>query len=147
MASDIWCLGALIIRIFTNKTVLEDNTLGALLDQAKLDGAIPSAWREYWDTAPLRERSDQIMPENADVEWTQRRDGFMQKNPDFDAAEVDLLIPLLRRMVAGDPDACPSADEVIAHPWFVDGRLEQAPNHDTSATAQDEHASSLKQTA
>ncbi|RDX51111.1 kinase-like protein [Lentinus brumalis] len=122
MAGDIWCLGALILRLFTGEWILHDTSPACLLEQAKLDGVIPAAWREYWDTvAYLRDRSDQVTHENADVGWSKRRDYFMQKNPNVDVAEVELLISLLRRMLATEPEMRLSADEVLTYPWFAEG--------------------------
>lgn len=65
--------------------------------------------------------TDQVTHENADVGWSKRRDYFMQKNPNVDVAEVELLISLLRRMLATEPEMRPSADEVLTHPWFAEG--------------------------
>ncbi|TFK82426.1 kinase-like protein [Polyporus arcularius HHB13444] len=121
-AGDVWALGVLIFGLFTGESILNGTTLRCLADQAKLDGTIPPAWREYWDTdASLRDQSDQVTPENADAEWSRRRDRFIQKNPNIEVAEVDLLISLLRWMLKADPDARPTADEVLAHPWFAYG--------------------------
>ncbi len=47
-----------ILRLFTGEWILHDRSPACLLEQAKLDGVIPAAWREYWDTvAYLRDRS------------------------------------------------------------------------------------------
>ncbi|TFK86148.1 kinase-like protein [Polyporus arcularius HHB13444] len=135
MAGDIWSLGALIVRLFTGQWILHDTSSACLLEQAKLDGVIPAAWRHYWDTvAYLRDRTAQVTPENADVEWSTRRDYFMQKNPNVDRAEVDLLISLLRRMLSADPQSRPSADEVLTHPWFADALAEAAQHDDLCPT-------------
>ncbi|KAI0720023.1 hypothetical protein C8T65DRAFT_736196 [Cerioporus squamosus] len=69
MVGDIQCPGALIVRLFTGQSILYDTSRACLLEQAKFDGVIPAAWRNYWDSvAYLRDRSDQVTPENADVE-------------------------------------------------------------------------------
>ncbi|RDX57206.1 kinase-like protein [Lentinus brumalis] len=121
MAGDIWCLGALIIKLFTDQLIIRDPTIRYLLQQAMLDGVIPPAWRDYWDSVEyLRSKSDQISPEKADADWLRRRAYFMEKNPQNDDAEIDLLFTLLRRMVAADPETRPSVDEVLTHPWFSD---------------------------
>ncbi len=57
----------------------------------------------------------------------------MEKNPQIDDAEIDLLFTLLRRMVAADPETRPSVDEVLTHPWFSDDLATPAADNDTPA--------------
>ncbi|RPD77900.1 kinase-like protein [Lentinus tigrinus ALCF2SS1-7] len=142
MKGDIWCLGALMLRLFTGEAIVHDSTCACLLRQAKFEGVIPPAWREYWDKNEfLRKYSDRVTPENAHAGWSRRRDEFIQENPDVDAAEVDLLISLIRWMLATDPDVRPSADEVLAHPWFAEDAAMLVASHadSTPTMVQDEH--------
>ncbi|RPD75679.1 kinase-like protein [Lentinus tigrinus ALCF2SS1-7] len=120
---DIWCLGALMLRLFTNEAILYDSTSIILIQQAELEGVIPPAWRAFWDRNEiLRSNTDQVTPEKAEAGWSRRRDQFSQKNPEVDLAEADLLIALMRRMLATNPDVRPSIDEVLAHPWFAEDK-------------------------
>ncbi|RPD57390.1 kinase-like protein [Lentinus tigrinus ALCF2SS1-7] len=129
---DIWCLGAVMFALFTDEGITYDRTSALLLQQAKLHGVIPPAWQTHWDkTQFLHTNSAEVTLENAEAEWTRRRDNFIQENPEVDAAEADLLISLLRQMLATDPDDRPSAAEVLAHRWFTeDGAMPVIPAQD-----------------
>ncbi len=109
---------------------------------ARLDGAVPPAWREHWEADPDLSKAigafvpavtvvpsllltsalaERITPENADAEWTSIRDTFLGRHTtEVSRADTDALVSLLRRMLALDPTARPSVDELLAHPWFAD---------------------------
>ncbi|TFK83744.1 kinase-like protein [Polyporus arcularius HHB13444] len=122
--ADIWCLGVTIMRIFSNEPVIEGRGIWNLIAYAMLDGVLPKAWREFWETSLCSNTSpDQVTPGNADDKWDQIREGFEEQNPQADDDDLDGLISLLRRMLALDSASRPSMEQVLADPWLADGSL------------------------
>ncbi len=130
------------MRIFSNEPVIEGRGIWNLIAYAMLDGVLPKAWREFWETVPsLRAQigmylflqfnkslcsntsPDQVTPGNADDKWDQIREGFEEQNPQADDDDLDGLISLLRQMLALDSASRPSMEQVLADPWLADGSL------------------------
>ncbi|RDX43498.1 kinase-like protein [Lentinus brumalis] len=112
---DIWSLGATLFHLFTGQWLCDRSRPDYMLMRlARLDGAVPPAWREHWEADP-------VLSKAIDAEWTSIRDTFLGRHTtEVSRADTDALVSLLRRMLALDPAARPSVDELLAHPWFAD---------------------------
>ncbi|RPD57414.1 kinase-like protein [Lentinus tigrinus ALCF2SS1-7] len=132
-ATDVWCLGATITRMFSEVNLRTEIGILYMVDQARLDGVLPPAWRAFWETDPeLCTRIGFVTPMQADKDWSKYRAQFMKQNPQANGANVDRLILLLRRMLALDSASRPSMEEVLADPWFADARSATADGDDAA---------------
>ena len=76
-------------------------------------GYVPSAWRAWWDS------NDHLtLTNNAETYWLQSREYIREGC--LDDEDTDTVISLLRRILALDPSARPSCEEILQDPWFRD---------------------------
>ena len=76
-------------------------------------GYVPSAWRAWWDS------NDHLtLTDNAETYWLQSREYIREGC--LDDEDTDTVISLLRRILALDPSARPSCEEILQDPWFRD---------------------------
>ena len=76
-------------------------------------GYVPPAWQTWWDS------NDHLtLTDDAEAYWLQSREYIREGC--LDDEDTDTVISLLRRILALDPSARPSCEEILQDPWFRD---------------------------
>ncbi|KAF8971351.1 kinase-like domain-containing protein [Flammula alnicola] len=111
-ASDIWSLACTLYEIVHGSSLFHwARPNDALLEKmAKLCGEMVPKWQEH-----IPDMASTISAEGADAEWE-----MLVSHPTkgWTAADSAEFVALLRWMMKMDPQARPSAEEVLQHPWF-----------------------------
>ena len=86
----------------------------ALIERAaNMAAYVPPEWQTWWDS------NDHLtLTDNADAYWLQSREYIREGCSDDE--DTDAAISLLRRILALDPSARPSCEEILQDPWFRD---------------------------
>ncbi|EJD48143.1 kinase-like protein [Auricularia subglabra TFB-10046 SS5] len=114
-AADIWALGISIFEIVAGSSLFYGTGLPGIPYRAvEQAGYVPTAWETWWATVA---KPPDVSPTAADKFWAEQRKMLRLKCEDD--ADVDGLIRLLKKILALDPAARPSAAEVVNDAWFV----------------------------
>ncbi|KAF8965093.1 kinase-like domain-containing protein [Flammula alnicola] len=108
--SDIWSLAFIRDRVWIILFHWARPNDALLEKMAKLCGEMSPEWQEH-----IPDVASTISAEGADAEWEML---VSHLTKDWNAADVAEFVALLKWMMKMDPQARPTAEEALQHPWF-----------------------------
>jgi serine/threonine protein kinase len=113
--ADVWALATAIYEIVTGSSLFNGAGMGFLLyGMASMADSLPPGWKNWYAGLP---KAPEVSPSSADAWWASRRVALRRNCAD--EADTDALVALLRKMLALDPAARPTAAEVLKDAWFL----------------------------
>ncbi|KAI5827060.1 kinase-like protein [Schizophyllum commune Tattone D] len=111
-SADIWSLGSAIYELIAMSPLFYGIGHYAVIERAiNLAGYVPAQWQTWWES-----KNHLPLTDDAEAFWAEAR--RLLRAGCCDDADTDGVISLLRKVLALEPSARPSCEEILQDPWF-----------------------------